>query len=38
MIYNFELHELFNSPKNVHLKALPYCIRGKIIELPSEIL
>ena len=22
MIHNFELHELFNSPKNVHLKAL----------------
>ena len=24
MIHDFELHELFNSPKNVHLKALLY--------------
>ena len=22
IIHDFELHELFNSPKNVHLKAL----------------
>ena len=22
MIHDFELHELFNSPKNLHLKAL----------------
>ena len=24
IIHDFELHELFNSPKNVHLKALLY--------------
>ena len=26
---NFELHEFFLSPKNVHLKALLYCQNDK---------
>ena len=26
IIHDFELHELFNSPKNVHLKALLYML------------
>ena len=26
MLHDFELHEFFHSPKNVHLKALLYLI------------
>ena len=41
IIHDFELHELFNSPKNVHLKALLYartrCGKNSLISKSLKI-